>query len=164
MPSYERKTRIQAPLDEVWDFHSRITGLKAATPDWMQLHVESVIDPDGKPNPDILEAGTEVTLSIRPFGVGPHQRWTSVITERERTDGSAYFRDEMVRGSFDRWIHTHAFYADGDETVLRDHVEYELPLGGLGPLSNAVTPLSQIGFEAMFRARHQATTDSLERP
>jgi ligand-binding SRPBCC domain-containing protein len=159
MPTYERSVRVNAPLGEVWEFYSQIDGLEAVSPDWMGLRVESVVGPDSEPDPGVLEAGSEVTLSTRPFGVGPRQRWTSVITERERAGGTAYFRDEMSSGPFDRWVHTHAFYADGDETLLRDHVEYTLPLGALG---RAATPFSRVGFETMFRKRHKLTKAALE--
>ena len=37
MPTYRRTTRIAAPIDEVWAFHSTIDGLVALTPDWMPL-------------------------------------------------------------------------------------------------------------------------------
>ncbi|RKD97589.1 SRPBCC family protein [Halopiger aswanensis] len=162
MPTYERRTRVDAPLEDVWDFHSQVSGLEALTPDWMRLRVESVVGPDGSPDPDVLEAGSEVTLSVRPCGMGPRQRWISVITERERDDGTAYFRDEMVDGPFEEWTHTHAFYADGEATIVRDRVEYELPLGPLGPLGAAATPFSSLGFEAMFRDRHRRTRALLE--
>ncbi|MFP8953979.1 SRPBCC family protein [Natrialbaceae archaeon A-arb3/5] len=159
MATYDRETTVEAPLEDVWQFHSRATGLEAVTPDWMGLRVESVIGPDGEPDPDVLDAGSEVAVSTCPFGVGPRQDWTSVITERERTDGAAYFRDEMERGPFDQWVHTHAFFADGQRTILRDHVEYELPFGPLGRLG---TPFSVVGFDLMFRARHRLTKDRLE--
>ncbi|APW99476.1 cyclase [Halobiforma lacisalsi AJ5] len=161
MPTYERRTTVRAPLEEVWEFHSRIDGLEAVTADWMNLRVEGLLGPDGEPDPDVLEVGTEISLSMQPFDVGPRQHWTSLITERERGDGSAYFRDEMVHSpfAFERWEHTHAFYADGDRTVLRDRVEYELPLGALG---EAASPLSGVGFEAMFRDRHRRTKAHLE--
>ncbi|WP_254767600.1 SRPBCC family protein [Salinilacihabitans rarus] len=161
MPTYERVTTVSAPLESVWEFHSRLSGLEALTPAWMRLRVEAAVGPDGERDPDVLAAGSEVDLSVRPFGIGPRQGWTSVITERERADGAAYFRDEMVYGPFDRWEHTHAFYADGDRTVVRDRVEYELPLGGLG---EAVGPLATLGFEPMFRHRHRATREALEGP
>lgn len=125
----------------------------------MGLRVERVIGPDGEANPDVLETGSEIALSIRPLGVGPRQHWTSVITARERADGSALFRDEMVHGPFDRWEHTHSFIADGERTIVRDHVAYALPAGRLGA---AVTPLSRVGFEGMFRARHASTKARLE--
>ncbi|WP_049899611.1 SRPBCC family protein [Natrinema sp. J7-1] len=159
MQTYDRETTVDAPLEEVWAFNSRIAGLEAVTPDWMHLRVERVIGPDGDPDPTVLESGSEGALSMRPFGVGPRQHWTSVITAREREDGSAYFRDEMVHGPFDHWEHTHSFFADGDRTRLRDHVAYELPVGGLG---DAIAPLSWLGFEAMFRARHRLAKARLE--
>ncbi len=163
MPSYERETIVQAPLDEVWEFHATVSGLEALTPEWMGLRVETVIGPDGEPDPDRLEAGSEIELSMHPFGIGPRQHWTSVITERDRTDGTAYFRDEMVHGPFDRWVHTHTFFADGEQTVLRDHIDYELPLvERLGGLGDVTLPVSQAGFEGMFRQRHQTTKALLE--
>ncbi|SDK28101.1 SRPBCC family protein [Natronorubrum texcoconense] len=165
MPTYDRQSTIDAPLEAVWQFHSRIEGLEALTPDWMGLRVESMIGPDGDSDPAVLEAGTEISLSMRPFGIGPRQYVTSLITEREREDGVAYFRDEMIGGPFDRWLHTHTFFADGEETILRDRVEYELPYGGeptIGRLVGAVTPFSQVGFEGMFRTRHRLTKARLE--
>ncbi|MDJ1430645.1 SRPBCC family protein [Halostagnicola sp. A-GB9-2] len=159
MATYQRETRIRAPIEKVWQFHSTVSGLEALTPEWMELRVESVLGPDGELDPGVLEAGSEVSLSIRPFGVGPRQRWTSVITARERSDGNAFFRDEMVDGPFDTWIHTHSFFADGKETILRDRVEYTLPFGSVGDL---VTPFSRVGFEPMFRARHKRTKERLE--
>ncbi|WP_255170036.1 SRPBCC family protein [Natrononativus amylolyticus] len=158
MPTYERETTIRAPLEDVWEFHSTVAGLEALTPAWLGLHIERVVGPDGEAEPDVLEAGSEIDLSLQPLGLGPRQHWTSLIVEREREDGVAYFRDEMIRGPFDRWVHTHAFYADGDETLLRDRIEYELPLGDLGPLDS----LSRVGFEPMFRGRHQTTKELLE--
>lgn len=128
MPTYERETMVRSSFDDVWAFHSRISGLEGVTPDWLGLRVERVLGPDGQSEPDVLEPGSEIALSIQPFGVGPRQHWTSVITDRECEDGSAYFRDEMVHGPFDRWEHTHSFFADGDRTVIRDRVEYETPL------------------------------------
>lgn len=158
MPSYDRETRVRAPLDEVWDFHSRVTGLEALTPNWMGLRVESVVGPDGT-EPELLEEGTEITMSLRPLGVAPPQRWTSRIVERERSAGAAYFRDEMIDGPFDRWVHTHAFYADDGTTIVRDRVDYRLPFGAVGA---ALGPFSRVGFEPMFRHRHRKTRAILE--
>ncbi|RQG87012.1 cyclase [Natrarchaeobius halalkaliphilus] len=158
MPSYDRRTIIDAPLQDVWQFYSRASGLEDVTPDWVDLRVESVIGSDGRLGPDVLEPGSELSVSIRPFGLGPRQYWLSVITERERADGAAYFRDELEHGPFDEWVHTHSFFAHGDRTVLRDEIEYELPLG---PLARFGRPFSRIGFEAMFRARHRLTNEQL---
>jgi ligand-binding SRPBCC domain-containing protein len=157
MPTYQREVRVRAPFAAVWKFHSRIEGLEALTPDWMRLRIEEVRGPNGATDADVLEAGTTVRASVRPFGVGPRQRWTSRIVRREAGDGSALFADVMDDGPFPEWRHTHAFYAiSEDETLVRDRVEYELPVvGGL------LGPLGWLGFEPMFRERHRRTKEIL---
>jgi ligand-binding SRPBCC domain-containing protein len=159
MHTYERSVRVAAPFDAVWDFHSTESGLEALTPEWMNLQVESVTGPDGEPNPDVLDAGATLETSVRPFGVGPRQQWVSEIAERDRSEGTAFFRDVMAEGPFPHWEHTHLFYDDGDETLVRDRVEYELPVGPLNPV---LGPLAIVGFEPMFRYRHRKTKSLLE--
>ncbi|MFA1611268.1 SRPBCC family protein [Halobellus rubicundus] len=159
MATYSRLTRVSAPLSDVWEFHSRVSGLEALTPEWMNLRIESVTGPDGEPDPDVLETGAEIEMSMQPLGLGPRQRWTSVIVARESDEDSATFRDEMRGGAFATWIHTHRFVADGDETIVEDEVEYELPGG---PLGRSASPLAVVGFEPMFRGRHRKTKALLE--
>lgn len=154
MASYTRETWVDAPLDEVWAFHSRIEGLEELTPAWLDLRVESIRGPDGESDPEVLEVGTEIRLSLRPFGVGPRRRWTSRIVAREEHDGAAFFRDVMADGPFPEWTHTHSFFADGGGTRIRDSVAYRLPGGPLGALAG---PFSGVGFEPMFRHRHRRT-------
>ncbi|MEF8799986.1 MAG: SRPBCC family protein [Halolamina sp.] len=159
METYSRRTRIAAPLEEVWAFHSRIEGLEALTPDFMSLEIDEVRGPDGESEPDLLVEGSEIEMSLRPFGIAPRQRWVSRITEREEREARAWFTDEMLDGPFPTWKHTHTFFADGEETVIEDRVEYELPLG---PLKDVLGPLGVVGFEPMFRDRHKRTHEALE--
>jgi len=159
MPVYEREVVVEAPFETVWEFHSDESGLVALTPDWMHLRVESVEGPDGDPDPDVLDAGSTLTSSIRPFGVGPRQQWISYIVTREEDDGEALFRDEMVRGPFPEWTHTHRFEAVDGGTRVHDRVEYRLPGGPLGRLAG---PLGWVGMEPMFRHRHRKTKELLE--
>lgn len=159
MPVYQRRTRVAAPLERVWAFHSRIDGLEALTPDWIHLRVESVRGPDGERDPEELVPGTTIELSMRPLGVGPKQQWVSRITDREYEPGSsACFRDEMLGGPFPKWVHTHRFFADGDETIVADRIEYALPVAVFGKL---LGPLGYVGFEPMFRHRHRRTRELL---
>ncbi|MEF8936416.1 SRPBCC family protein [Halobacteriaceae bacterium SHR40] len=159
MERYERSVRVRAPFEDVWEFHSTEDGLVALTPDWMHLEIEDVRGPDGEQDPDVLETGAIIRSSVRPFGIGPRQSWVSEIVARQREGGSAYFRDVMTDGPFAEWTHTHSFYADGEETIIRDSVAYELPLGAVG---RAVGPLAVVGFEPMFRYRHRRTRELLE--
>lgn len=159
MATYQRRTRVAAPFEAVWRFHSTSGGLEALTPGFLNLEIERVTGPDGEADPEVLAAGSTVEASIRPFGVGPRQEWTSRILERTEDDGAATFRDEMVAGPFPRWRHSHRFFADGGETVVEDRVEYELPGG---PLGTAASPLGVVGLEPMFRHRHRRTKELLE--
>lgn len=175
VPTYERSVSVDAPFETVWDFHSRISGLGDLTPDWLDLRVEAVRTPDGKPvtgpdgdpvaGPDlaeaagVLEAGTVVQLSVAPDGVLPRQRWTTRMLAREAGDGAAYVRDEMADGPFAEWVHTHLFYRDGDGTLVRDVVRYGLPGGGIG---RRLGPLATVGFEPVFAYRHRRTKALLE--
>lgn len=159
MAIYRRETWIDAPFEEVWAFHSRTEGLEALTPGFMRLEIDRVTGPDGDPDPEELEAGSRIEMSMRPFGVGPRQHIVSVITERTREDGAGSFRDVMESGPFPEWEHTHQFFADGDRTRLVDRVEYSLPGG---PLGRAVSPLGQLGLAPMFRGRHRTTKRLLE--
>ncbi|QLH77915.1 SRPBCC family protein [Halosimplex rubrum] len=174
MPVYEREVVVDAPFDEVWEFHSGASGLEALTPDWMNLRIESSVGPDGEPDPDVLEAGSRVESTVAPFGVAPRQRWVSAIVARAEGDGEAFFRDEMRQGPFPEWVHTHSFEAvDGGPesetsgtsserrsdggTRVHDHVEYELPV-----VRGLFGPLGWVGFEPMFRYRHRKTKELLE--
>jgi ligand-binding SRPBCC domain-containing protein len=159
MAVYERESEVAAPFETVWDFHSRVSGLEDLTPDWMHLEVASVVGPDGEPDPGVLEPGSKIRSSVQPFGVGPRQSWISYIADRREDDGEALFRDEMVRGPFPGWDHTHRFTRVPGGTRIQDHVEYRLPGG---PLGRAVGPLGVIGFEPMFRYRHRRTRQLLE--
>jgi len=160
---YQRSTRVRAPLEDVWAFHSRIEGLLALTPSWVHLRVDAI---EGADAPDDggcqgvdLPEGTTIRLSVRPFGVGPRQQTASRIEYRHRGDGAAVFRDRMVEGPLERWLHTHAFYADGGGTVVRDRVEYELPGGSAGRLAARLGP---VGLAPLFRYRHRRTRELLE--
>jgi ligand-binding SRPBCC domain-containing protein len=158
MPTYTREIRVDAPFEDVWAFHSQVSGLEALTPGFMNLEVKAVTGPDGEANPEILEPGSRIDMSMRPGGVLPQQTWTSIITERQERTDSAFFCDEMEGGPFPEWVHTHSFFTDNGATIIHDQVEYSLPFvgGALGRLGNLV------GFEPMFRFRHRKTRELLE--
>lgn len=159
MAVYTHSSHVDAPLDDVWAFHSSGDGLVELTPGFLDLRVEATRGPDGEPDPEVLTEGSEVDVSMKPVGVGPRQRWTSRIVERERVDDEAYFVDEMVDGPFARWRHTHRFVAAGAGTTMYDRVDWALPGGPVGGLASQ---FGLVGLEPMFRYRHRRARKLLE--
>ncbi|MEZ3143381.1 SRPBCC family protein [Halobaculum sp. MBLA0143] len=159
MAVYRKETRIAAPLSEVWEFHSQISGLEALTPGFLGLTVDRILGPDGEPNPAVLETGSRIEMALQPLGVGPRQRWIAEISSRDHDGDTAQFVDTMAEGPLPTWRHSHSFRADGDETVMLDEVTYELPGGRVGA---ALGPLGGVGFEPMFQYRHWKTRRLLE--
>lgn len=159
MAIYERRLHLQAPLDSVWEFHATTDGLQAITPGWLGLTVESVTGPDGEPDPTVLEAGSQIELSARPWGGKSLARWISVITDRQRAEERASFTDMMKDGPFPHWKHTHIFTSVASGTLITDHVEYTLPGCGDGAL---VELIGSVGLDPMFRYRHRETRRQLE--
>jgi ligand-binding SRPBCC domain-containing protein len=156
MGTFERDLRVGASLADTWAFHSTIDGLRSLTPDWLHLRIDEIERPEGDTETHVLTAGTRIHASVKPFGVGPRQTWVSRITEREERDETAYFVDVMEDGPFPEWEHTHLFYADGDETLVRDSVEYTTPVGGIGD------GVAGLLLDPMFRFRHKRTRDILD--
>ena len=157
MPTSQRTSLIDAEYETVWNFYDRVDELELLTPDWMGLRVARVIGPDGRSDPDGYLPGTEIHLELRPVERLPASEWVVEITDREVSDGRAYFVDEQVgdRGPYGEWRHTHRFADLGDATMLHDRIEYRVPGAGSLPLA---TPL----LAGMLWYRHRKTRALLE--
>lgn len=152
MARFRRRSWIDAPLESVWEFHSKIEGLTALTPSLAGLEVDALRVPDGG---DKLVEGSKIDLSVGPVPGGPRQRFTSVIVERTRTDTDARFVDTMQNGPMKAWRHEHRFVAVDGGTLLIDEVNYET---GFGPtIDRLFTP----GFAVAFWYRHRKTREKL---
>ncbi len=78
-----------------------------------------------------MELGDEVTWEATHFGV--RQRLSSRITAFDRPNR---FVDEMVRGAFARFRHTHDFMRQNAGTLMVDVFDYTSPLGVVGRLAD----------------------------
>ena len=154
MTTFVRRSRIDSSLEDVWAFHSRIEGLKALTPSWANLRVDSLDVPDGG---DQLVEGSVMELSVGPIPLVPRLGFTAEIVARERTDSRAVFVDEMVDGPLERWRHEHRFEARNGCTELIDEIEYETGYGSI------VDRAFGIGLELGFAGRHRKTREILRR-
>lgn len=125
MPVVELNTFIRAPAEACFDA-ARDIDLHAgdfASP----LPHRPVAGVTG----GLIGLNEEVTWAATFFGLP--QRMTSRIVAFDRPRA---FTDEMQRGPFRRWRHTHLFEPREGGTLMRDRVEFASPLGPLGALAD----------------------------
>jgi ligand-binding SRPBCC domain-containing protein len=116
----ERQQLVERPPAEVFDFFSRARNLEAITPAWLSFAVLT-------PEPIAMGAGTliEYRLTLHRLPV----RW---LTRIEAWEPGRLFVDRQVRGPYRVWHHRHEFEPHPRGTIVRDRVNYALPLGVLG--------------------------------
>ncbi|HYY56831.1 MAG TPA: SRPBCC family protein [Pyrinomonadaceae bacterium] len=120
MPRIHLETFIRAPLELCFDLSRSVDVHMASTDHTGERAIGGVTS-------GMMNLGDEVTWEARHFGV--RQRLTSRITAMERP---RMFVDEMQRGAFKSWHHTHLFEPREDGTLMIDDALYSSPLGPLG--------------------------------
>lgn len=142
-----KESRIAASPEAVFAFHESPGALERLTPPWEKVRV---VESDGS-----LKPGSRVVLESR---LGPIPlKWVAVHTEYEPPH---LFADQQESGPFAHWHHQHHILDDGaGGTILRDEIEYRLPLGALGRLLGS--RLVRKKLERMFDYRHEVTVREL---
>lgn len=146
----ERTQTIAADSDRVFAFFSDASNLEAITPPFLRFRILT-------PLPVEMRRGVRLDYSLSLFGV-PF-KWRTCITEWEP---GVRFVDEQESGPYALWRHTHDFERDGRATLMRDLVEYALPLGPLGELAHALFVARTLG--RIFDFRRDAIEHSFPRP
>ncbi len=118
-----RKQLVASPRAEVFAFFADATNLEKLTPPFLHFRILT-------PMPIEMGKGTRIDYSIALFGVP--MRWRTHIAQWEP---GVSFLDEQETGPYAIWRHTHQFEPRGLHTLIRDRVEYTLPLGPLGKLA-----------------------------
>lgn len=127
-----REVLIPAPIDEVFDFFSDPANLAKITPKSVGFRD---LTPDAKP----MRPGLTIIHEIRWAGVP--LRWHTRIEEYDPPHG---FVDTQVKGPYKSWRHRHSFEAVPGGTLMRDHVQYELPFGILGVVTHRLIVARQL--------------------
>ena len=134
MYTLERAQVIPVPLEVAFRFFEDPHNLRLITPDWLDFRIRSV---RGTP----LDVGTTILYRVRWLGV-PIE-WVSRIDEFER---NRHFVDVQIRGPYRFWRHEHTFEGWNGQTLMRDTVRYELPLGILGRIGHRLLVSRQLCF------------------
>lgn len=146
---FVKESRIQASPEEVFAFHESPSALSLLIPPWEKMQV---VESSGS-----LRVGSRVVLAGRVLGILP-VRW---VAEHVEYDPPHLFADVQRAGPFRSWLHRHRILDDGHGvTLLRDEIEYQLPMGKVGRLLGGW--LVQRKLKAMFDYRHCKTKQAVE--
>lgn len=163
----ETEQWVSAPLERVFRFFADPHNLSVISPPSSGARLKTLkLSPPNLPlvagSERMAGAGSEITISFRLLPYFPVRgSWTARIIEFEWLD---HFRDVQVSGPFEMFDHTHSFRGEvRDEkpgTVIHDRVLYEVGVGPLGVLANAL--FVRMLLNQMFTYRHAATARELE--
>jgi ligand-binding SRPBCC domain-containing protein len=126
MPLIRLQTLIHAPVAVCFDL-ARDIDLHTLAPSPLKHRAVAGV------TSGLIGLGEEVTWEGSFLGVP--QSMTSKIVALEAPRG---FTDEMQRGPFKRWRHTHRFEPVTEGTLVSDRVEFASPLGPLGSAFDAL--------------------------
>ena len=140
---FVKQSVIRASPERVFEFHEQPDVLSLLIPPWESARVIQTAR--------ISDVGSEAiveTSVLGPITV----RW---VARHTFYDPPHAFEDIQVKGPFRSWRHRHLVEADKDGAVLRDEIDYDLPLGFLG---RALAPvLVQKRLQRLFDYRHEVT-------
>ena len=123
MERLERTQLIHRPRREVFAFFERAENLEQITPAFLHFSITT-------PLPIEMKTGARIEYRLRLFGIPI--RWRTRIDIYEP---DIRFVDLQVRGPYRFWRHLHTFEETPEGTLMRDVVDYEIPLGPLGELA-----------------------------
>ena len=150
--TFQAEQWLPYPREKVFAFFADPSNLPPLMPKWQRARVERA-KYVGSPGVGGVVAGqgSVITISFRPVPLVPVRlEWDAYIAE---FCWNEYFCDEQRRGPFRYFHHCHRVRNDRNGSVVRDEVEYELPLGLLGDLANGFAVRGQIG--SLFRYRQR---------
>lgn len=124
----KREQQIACDIDTAWNFFSAPGNLSKITPPDMNFIVRS--DVEGQ---EIFE-GMIIDYYVSPlFGI--KTKWQTEITQ---VNVKQSFTDFQKKGPYKLWNHFHEFIPNENGVLIKDTVDYELPLGPLGEIAHAV--------------------------
>ena len=143
----KRSSLIPCSVDNLFDYHTRNGVLERLIPPWSGLNLVIQI---GGINND--------ALSIFRINFGPLSfQW---IAKHFGYIHNKQFQDEMIKGPFQKWIHTHSFIPQGlNQCVIEDKIDYTPKYGKIG--SSIIQKRIQNYLEQLFLYRSRILVNDI---
>jgi len=121
-----REQQLNCDIKTAWEFFSSANNLSKITPKEMNFIVLTEMTED-----EIFE-GMIIDYYVSPvFGI--KMKWKTEITQ---VDFQRSFTDFQKKGPYKLWNHHHEFIINDKGVLMKDSVDYELPLGFLGEIAH----------------------------
>lgn len=123
-----REQQLNCTIDEAWRFFSSANNLSKITPKEMNFIVRTKLSDDNIYKGMIIDYFVSPMLNIK-------MSWQTEITE---VDFQKSFTDFQKKGPYKLWNHRHDFIENENGVLMKDTVDYELPLGFLGEIAHGL--------------------------
>ena len=148
MRLYQLKAQQALPIsmEQAWEFLSSPANLSVITPPHMGFKILSGGD-------EPMFPGQIIQYNVSPFP-GITTRWVTEITHVKE---GQYFVDEQRFGPYALWHHKHFIERCAGGVVMRDVIDYKLPLGIIGQWMHGILVKGQL--EKIFEFRENKLTE-----
>lgn len=146
-----KEQKLEASIDEIWDFISSPGNLKKITPEYMGFEITS------KQLTEKMYPGMIISYKVKPLP-GIKTRWVTEITHVKE---KKYFVDEQRIGPYSLWHHQHHIKEIENGVMMTDIVTYRPPFGILGRVANSLIIKKQL--EKIFSYREYAMNQRFKR-
>ncbi len=146
--NFVKESVIKAPPERVFAFHELTDAIDRLIPPWETAKILQ--------RADISEVGSQAIVETKMLGVFTW-KW---VAEHTAYDPPRSFEDIQVSGPFRSWRHRHVIEEHPEGSVLRDEIEYEMPIPVFGPLAAPIGVTPRL--EKLFDYRHKVTKEWAE--
>lgn len=122
----KREQQLNCDIETAWKFFSSANNLSKITPKDMNFIVRTKLE-----NDEIYE-GMIIDYYVSPL-LGIKMDWQTKITQ---VDQRRSFTDFQMKGPYKLWNHYHEFIPNEKGVLIKDTVDYELPMGFLGEIAH----------------------------
>lgn len=135
-------------LATAWAFFSSSKNLSKITPKEMNFVVLTNLSDDE------IYPGMEIDYTVSPL-LGIPMKWKTLITHVEFQKS---FTDFQKKGPYKYWKHFHEFVPNEKGVLMKDTVNYELPMGILGSIAHRLFVKKKL--EDIFNYRYRVLENS----
>lgn len=123
-----KEQQLNCDLETAWKFFSAANNLAVITPPDMKFTVLTKLQNDE------IYKGMIIDYTVSPL-LGIPLDWQTEITQ---VDFKKSFTDFQQKGPYKLWNHFHEFIENPEGVLIKDTVDYELPMGFLGEIAHSI--------------------------